>query len=86
MTLTLEPVKPHGKLPWFYTASQALAVKVRGRRNRRRDDSSSIRTGEDEWEYQDRLGSKASNQEAELERVVIGDLPRNPNREKVLRM
>jgi AGZA family xanthine/uracil permease-like MFS transporter len=86
LTLTLELVKPHGKLPWFYTASQALALKIRGRRDRRRDDVASIRCEEDEWEYQDRLGSKASNQDAELERVVIRDLPRNPQHEKVLRM
>jgi AGZA family xanthine/uracil permease-like MFS transporter len=85
-TLTLEPVKPHGKLPWFYTASQALALKVRGRRDRHRGDVASNRCEEDEWEYQDRLGSKASNQDAELERVVIRDLPRNPQHEKVLRM
>jgi AGZA family xanthine/uracil permease-like MFS transporter len=83
--LTLEPVKPHGKLPWFYTASQALADQVRGRRDHYRDDSASIRTREDGWEYQDRLGSKASNQDAELERVIVRNLPRNPEYEKVLR-
>jgi AGZA family xanthine/uracil permease-like MFS transporter len=63
-----------------------MALKIRGRRDRRRDDIASIRCEEDEWEYQDRLGSKASNQDAELERVVIRDLPRNPQHEKVLRM
>jgi AGZA family xanthine/uracil permease-like MFS transporter len=65
-----EPVKPHGRLPWFFTASQALAAQLRGRRDGRRDSSASIRTGEDGWDYQDRLGSKASNQEPQLESVV----------------
>jgi hypothetical protein len=42
------------------------------------DDSGSVKSG---WDYQDRLGSKASNHEAELEMVM----PTNPAREKVLR-
>jgi AGZA family xanthine/uracil permease-like MFS transporter len=76
------PVKPHGKLPWFFEASQSLADHVRGRRGSDREDSASIR--EDRWDYQDRLGSKASNQEAELDRVHVV-MPRHPDREKVLR-
>ncbi|KAF2034930.1 hypothetical protein EK21DRAFT_55348 [Setomelanomma holmii] len=78
-------IKPHGKLPWFYTASQAFADHVRGRRDNRNHDVSPSRVEDDGWEYQDRLGSKASNQNAELERVVVQALPVNPRNEKVLR-
>jgi hypothetical protein len=52
--------------------------QLRGRRDGRMDDSGSVKSG---WDYQDRLGSKASNHEAELEMVM----PTNPAREKVLR-
>lgn len=82
-TLISNLVRPHGKLPWFFTASQALADHVRGRGGSRREDSASPR--EDGWNYQDRLGSKGSNQDAELERVVVQALPRDPDTEKVLR-
>lgn len=75
-------VKPHGKIPWFLGASQALADHVRGRRGSDRGDSASIR--DNGWDYQDRLESKGSNQDAELERVHVL-MPRDPDREKVLR-
>ncbi|KAH7414470.1 permease family-domain-containing protein [Phaeosphaeria sp. MPI-PUGE-AT-0046c] len=77
-------VKPHGKLPWFFTASQALADQLRGGRGGRRDDAASFRASHDGWDYQDRLGSKASNQEPDPDRMVVG-MPRDPSREKVLR-
>lgn len=81
-----DSVKPHGRLPWFFTASQALADQVRGRRANRTHTAASSRMREDDgWEYQDRLGSKASNQDAELQRVVVQALPANPSGEKVLR-
>jgi AGZA family xanthine/uracil permease-like MFS transporter len=76
--LTYTPVKPLGRLPWFLTASQALVDQLRGRRDNRMEDSGSIKSG---WDYQDRLGSKASNQDTELEMAM----PMNPAREKVLR-
>lgn len=82
-TLTLESVTPHGRLPWFFTASQAFADQVRGRHDRGREGSASVR--EDGWDYQDRLGSKGSTHDAELERIVVPAMPRDPDREKVLR-
>jgi AGZA family xanthine/uracil permease-like MFS transporter len=78
-----DPVKPHGKLPWFFTASQALADQLRGGRGRS-DDAASFRASHDGWDYQDRLGSKASNQGPDPDRVIIG-MPTDPSREKVLR-
>ncbi|KAF1915043.1 purine transporter [Ampelomyces quisqualis] len=63
-------MKPYGKLPWFFTASQALAAQLRGRRDSHRDSSASIRTGDDGWDYQDRIGSKALNQEPQLESAI----------------
>lgn len=83
-TLMHALVKPHGKLPWFFTASQAVADQLRANRGTERSENRSFRSA---WSYQDRLGSKASNQEPELETVVFQTLspPTNPNREKVLR-
>ncbi|KAH7095892.1 permease family-domain-containing protein [Paraphoma chrysanthemicola] len=79
-------IKPHGKAPWFFTASQALADQVRGRRTKHTHDVAASRIADnDGWEYQDRLGSKGSTHEAELERVVVQALPTNPSGEKVLR-
>lgn len=79
--LTQSSVKPHGKLPWFFTTTHALADKIRARRG----DSRSVRTGETGWEYEDRLGSKASNQPPELVTVTEHPLPTDPQLEKVLR-
>jgi AGZA family xanthine/uracil permease-like MFS transporter len=84
-TLTHDSVKPYGRLPWFFTASQALADQFRGRRDEHRDDSISIRMGNDGWDYQDRLPSKASNQGHEFETALGQAMPMNPSREKVLR-
>jgi AGZA family xanthine/uracil permease-like MFS transporter len=80
-----DSVKPYGRLPWFLTASQALADQLRERHDGHRADSVSIRMDQDGWDYQDRIGSKASNQDPEFERVVVQAMPTNPNREKVLR-
>lgn len=74
---------PYGKLPWFFTAGQALAGHIRGRREGSREGSASPR--EDRWDYQDRLGSKGSTHEAELDRVVVQSMPRHPDHEKVVR-
>jgi AGZA family xanthine/uracil permease-like MFS transporter len=68
-------IKPFGKLPWFLKAGQALADHARG------SDSSQI----EDYYHHDRLGSKGSNPDAELERVVCPAMPRDPDHEKVLR-
>jgi AGZA family xanthine/uracil permease-like MFS transporter len=78
-------VTPHGKLPWFFTASQVLAGHVRRRNGVNKDDTASVRSVGDGWNYEDRLPSKASNQQMELDRVIVQGMPMNPNREKVLR-
>jgi AGZA family xanthine/uracil permease-like MFS transporter len=80
-----DSVKPHGRLPWFLTASQALADQLRDRHEGRRSDSVSIRTGQDGWDYQDRIGSKASHQDPDFERVTVQAMPTNPGHERVLR-
>jgi AGZA family xanthine/uracil permease-like MFS transporter len=84
-TLTHDSVIPQGRLPWFFTASQALANQFRGRRDEHCEDSVSIRMGHDGWEYQDRLPSKTSNQDHEFQGATDQAMPTNPNREKVLR-
>jgi AGZA family xanthine/uracil permease-like MFS transporter len=78
-------VTPHGKLPWFFTASQALAGHVRRGNGVSKDDTASVRSVVDGWDYEDRLPSKASNQPMELDRVVVQGVPMDPSREKVLR-
>ncbi|KAH3979785.1 hypothetical protein HBI81_149420 [Parastagonospora nodorum] len=79
-------IKPQGRLPWFFTASQALANQFRGRRDEHREDSFSIRMDNDGWDYQDRLPSKASNQGHEFPRTIDQiNMPTNPSHEKVLR-
>lgn len=78
-------VKPHGKLPWFFTAGQSLAGHVRRGNGVSKHDSASVRSAGDGWEYKDRLPSKASNQQMELDRVVVQGKPTDPSREKVLR-
>jgi AGZA family xanthine/uracil permease-like MFS transporter len=74
-------VKPHGRLPWFVTAGQALAGRVRGEGSSKADDVS-IRSGESGWKYHDRIGSHGSR---ELETVHVQALPTDPRREKVFR-
>ncbi|OAL50754.1 hypothetical protein IQ07DRAFT_437056 [Pyrenochaeta sp. DS3sAY3a] len=75
-------VKPHGRLPWFITASQALADRL-GHGNKNNSDGTSEQSEESSWKYHDRLNSKSSNRE--LSNVVVHALPTDPNEEKVLR-
>ncbi|KAF1939538.1 purine transporter [Clathrospora elynae] len=75
-------IKPHGKLPWFITASQAIVDQVR-HSERHKEENASIRSGESGWKYHNRVGSNGSNRE--LETVVVHPLPTDPRREKVLR-
>ncbi|KAG9186501.1 putative xanthine/uracil permease [Alternaria panax] len=76
-------IKPAGRLPWFITASQSLADRVRGNHTPKSSDAISIRSTESEWKYRDRIGSNGSNRE--LDSVVIQALPTDPRREKVFR-
>jgi AGZA family xanthine/uracil permease-like MFS transporter len=75
-------VKPHGRLPWFVTAGQAIAGRVRTSSGSK-DDDMSMRSGESGWKYHDRIGSHGSNRE--LETVHVPALPTDPRREKVFR-
>ncbi|CAG5156901.1 uncharacterized protein ALTATR162_LOCUS4694 [Alternaria atra] len=80
---TMWLVKPAGRLPWFISASQNLADRVRGTHTPKSHDAISIRSTESDWKYHDRMGSNGSNRE--LNSVVIQALPTNPRREKVFR-
>ncbi|KAH7388704.1 permease family-domain-containing protein [Pyrenochaeta sp. MPI-SDFR-AT-0127] len=74
-------IKPHGRLPWFITASQALAGQLGHGISKNKADDTSVRSGESSWKYHDRLHSNSSNRE--LETVAAPPLPTNPNLEKV---
>jgi len=76
-------IKPAGRLPWFITASQSLADRVRGTHTPNSRDAISIRSTESEWKYHDRIGSNGSDRE--LDSVVIQALPTDPRREKVFK-
>lgn len=80
--LTSHIVKPHGRLPWFVTASQALADRI-GHGNGSKDENASIRTADSNWKYQDRLGSNRSDRE--LQTVNVQPPLTDPSQEKVLR-
>jgi AGZA family xanthine/uracil permease-like MFS transporter len=69
-------VKPHGKLPWFITASHSLASSF-GRDSSGKQDAASTKSSESQKHFRD--GSKGSDQE--LETVVVAA----PRDEKVLR-
>jgi AGZA family xanthine/uracil permease-like MFS transporter len=69
---------PHGKLPWFLTASQTVAAQFGGPSNKEQD-TRSVKSGESQRHFRD--GSEGSNQE--LDTVVV--IPRDPRDEKVLR-
>ncbi|KAH7130648.1 permease family-domain-containing protein [Dendryphion nanum] len=70
--------KPQGKLPWFITASQAVASRFGYERNSKHENAS-IRSSSSQKHF--RTTSKGSNQE--LDTVVV--MPRDPRDEKVLR-
>jgi AGZA family xanthine/uracil permease-like MFS transporter len=71
-------VKPHGKLPWFITASQSVAHRLAGSN---RDEAASVRSGASTGTWcHTRIGSKTS--ERELSTIVAGD----SKAEKVLGM
>ncbi|KAF2866730.1 permease family-domain-containing protein [Massariosphaeria phaeospora] len=65
-------VKPHGKLPWFITASQALASQFGGRSDQKAD-SISLKS----------VDSREHISNQELNTVVAA--PKNPSVEKVMR-
>ncbi|KAL5120253.1 hypothetical protein ACEQ8H_001811 [Pleosporales sp. CAS-2024a] len=80
-------IKPHGKLPWFFTASQTLAGRIRGHGDEdRRAESISTGVDNDGWDYQHRLpSSKSSNQGLDFGSGMNEAMPMDPRREKVLR-
>ncbi|KNG48652.1 purine transporter [Stemphylium lycopersici] len=81
---TVNPVKPAGRLPWFVSAGQTLADRVRGTSRSKQDDTLSIRSlGESDWKYRDRIGSNSSNRDLALDSVTIQALPADPRHEKV---
>ncbi|PSN73002.1 hypothetical protein BS50DRAFT_176312 [Corynespora cassiicola Philippines] len=60
-------IKPHGRLPWFVTASQSLASHFGHGSDQMKPDSASTKSGESQQRF--RAGSQDSNQE--LETVVV---------------
>ncbi|CAA9958525.1 Xanthine/uracil/vitamin C permease [Pyrenophora teres f. maculata] len=75
-------ITPRGRLPWFVTASQKLAHRVRGTERPKDDDTLSVRSGDSHWKYHDRLASQGSNRE--LDSVVVHTtLPTDPHGQKV---
>ncbi|KAF2264590.1 purine transporter [Lojkania enalia] len=71
-------LRPHGRLPWFITASQSVASRF-GHSSDPKADTASTTSGASHQRF--RPDSKGSNQE--LDTVVV--LPRSPRDEKVLR-
>ncbi|KAF2706888.1 hypothetical protein K504DRAFT_69750 [Pleomassaria siparia CBS 279.74] len=70
-------IKPHGKLPWFITASQLLAGRI-GHHNGQQKDTTSIKSGESQVE----IRGDSKNLDQELDAVVV--IPKDP-RDEVLR-
>lgn len=70
--------KPQGKLPWFFTASQAVASRL-GYERSTKHENASIRSTSSQERF--RTTSKGSTRE--LDTVVV--MPRDPRDEKVLR-
>ncbi|KAF2794902.1 hypothetical protein K505DRAFT_241169 [Melanomma pulvis-pyrius CBS 109.77] len=71
-------IKPHGKLPWFITASRSLTSHLNHGSDQKQD-TVSVKSGESQEQF--RGDSKHSDQE--LDTVVV--IPRDPRDEKVLR-
>ena len=69
--------KPHGKLPWFFTASQAVAARF-GYERHSKHENASIRSTSSQERFRTSKGSTR-----ELDTVVV--MPRDPRDEKVLR-
>lgn len=74
-------VIPHGKLPWFITAGQAVAARFGHGSSNQKQDSESLKSGESQERF--RSQSKASSRE--LDAVVVAAPPRDQRDEKVLR-
>ena len=76
----MSTVKPHGRLPWFITASRAMATHI-GHRNSVdvKRDSASFRS----TESRERFRSQSRETNRELDTVDV--MPRNPDDEKVFR-
>lgn len=69
---------PHGRLPWFVTATQAVAQHVSHRQETKLAETASTKSGGSR-----RFGSQSKDSDTELNAVVV--IPRDPRDEKVLR-
>ncbi|KAL6168664.1 hypothetical protein ACJQWK_05041 [Exserohilum turcicum] len=74
-------IKPPGRLPWFVSAGQTLANRVRGKPPSQEDVVLSDRSVDSDWKYRQRIGSNGSHRE--LDTVIIQTLPADPRHEKV---
>ncbi|KAF1968659.1 hypothetical protein BU23DRAFT_540923 [Bimuria novae-zelandiae CBS 107.79] len=74
-------IKPHGKLPWFITAGQAISSQFRqhGSTHSLKHDGASLRSGDSREGFR----SRSLDSNRELDTVVA--MPRDPRDEKVLR-
>ncbi|KAJ4296514.1 hypothetical protein N0V90_006559 [Kalmusia sp. IMI 367209] len=78
--LTARLVRPHGKLPWFITASQAVTSHFgHGSAHDLKTENASLRSSES----RERFRSRSRDTDRELDTVVV--MPRDPRNEKVLR-
>ncbi|KAF1951448.1 hypothetical protein CC80DRAFT_496058 [Byssothecium circinans] len=86
-------IRPHGRLPWFITASQSIAEHIGMRRDVKETtskDSASVMSGGSEQRFRMQPGSGHSDRE--LDTVIVGTMEtgpefgvRDPRDEKVLR-
>ncbi|KAL1599775.1 hypothetical protein SLS60_007579 [Paraconiothyrium brasiliense] len=73
-------IKPHGRLPWFITASQAIVTHFgHGSTHDLKQDSASLKSGTS----QERFRGRSQDTSRELDTVVV--MPRDPRNEKVFR-
>ncbi|KAF2447791.1 hypothetical protein P171DRAFT_452975 [Karstenula rhodostoma CBS 690.94] len=73
-------IKPHGRLPWFITASQAVVSHFgHGSTHELKQDTASLKSGTS----QERFHSRSQNMNRELDTVIV--MPRDPRDEKVFR-
>lgn len=78
--LMVHAVKPHGRLPWFITASQAIVSHFEhGSTHDLKQDSASLKSGTS----QEQFHRRSRDTSRELNSIVV--MPRDPRDEKVFR-
>jgi AGZA family xanthine/uracil permease-like MFS transporter len=78
--LNMHAVKPHGRLPWFITASQSIVSHFgHGSTHDLKQDSTSLKSGNSQEQFR----SRSQDMNRELDTVVV--MPRDPRDEKVFR-